>query len=164
LTVRGAERGEFLLAANPGEPARPLNRVASGGELSRVMLALHGAVDGAGDDRTIVFDEVDAGIGGRVANAVGERLAKLAKRNQVLCVTHLPQVAAFADHHLAVRKQVRGGRTKTEIEALDGRRRIDELARMLGGRQITPTSRKHAAELLATTAGPVRPARSRREA
>jgi DNA repair protein RecN (Recombination protein N) len=164
LTVRGAERGEFLLAANPGEPSRPLNRVASGGELSRVMLALHGAVDGAGDDRTIVFDEVDAGIGGRVANAVGARLARLARGNQVLCVTHLPQVAAFADRHLAVRKKVRGGRTNTEIEALDGKQRIDELARMLGGRQVTPTSRKHAAELLATTAGPVRSARSRRGA
>ena len=164
LTVRGAERGEFQLAANPGEPSRPLNRVASGGELSRVMLALHGAVDGAGDDRTIVFDEVDAGIGGRVAHSVGARLARLAQGNQVLCVTHLPQVAAFADRHLAVRKRVRGGRTSTEIEALDGARRIDELARMLGGRQVTPISRKHAAELLATTAGPARPARSRREA
>jgi DNA repair protein RecN (Recombination protein N) len=164
LNVRGAERGEFLLAANPGEPARPLNRVASGGELSRVMLALHGAVDGAGDDRTIVFDEVDAGIGGLVANAVGARLARLAKGNQVLCVTHLPQVAAFADRHLTVRKQVRGGRTNTEIQALDGRSRIDELARMLGGTQATPTSRKHAAELLAMTTGSDRPARSGREA
>jgi DNA repair protein RecN (Recombination protein N) len=164
LTVRGGERGEFQLAANPGEPSRPLNRVASGGELSRVMLALHGAVDGAGDDRTIVFDEVDAGIGGRVANAVGARLARLARGNQVLCVTHLPQVAAFADWHLAVRKQVRGGRTSTAIEALDGERRVEELARMLGGRKVTPTSRKHAAELLATTTGPARPARSRREA
>jgi len=164
LTARGAERAEFLLAANPGEPARPLNKVASGGELSRVMLALHGAVDGAGDDRTIVFDEVDAGIGGRVANAVGARLARLARGNQVLCVTHLPQVAAFADRHFAVGKWVRDGRTSTAVEALDGERRIDELARMLGGREITPTSREHAAELLATTTGPRRPAASRREA
>jgi DNA repair protein RecN (Recombination protein N) len=163
LTARGAERAEFLLAANPGEPARPLSRVASGGELSRVMLALHGAVDGAGDDRAIVFDEVDAGIGGRVANAVGARLARLARRNQVLCVTHLPQVAAFADRHFAVRKSVRDGRTSTTVEVLEGERRIEELARMLGGRQVTPTSRKHAAELLATTSVPARTASSRRE-
>ncbi len=128
------------------------------------MLALHGAVDGAGDDRTLVFDEVDAGIGGRVANAVGARLARLARGNQVLCVTHLPQVAAFADRHFAVRKSVRAGRTRTAVEALEGDRRVEELARMLGGRQVTPTSRKHAAELLATTSGPARPAASRRQA
>lgn len=149
LAPRGAERAEFLLAANPGEPLRPLNRVASGGELSRVMLALHAVVDGAGAGRALVFDEVDAGVGGAVADAVGKRLAGLATKHQVLCVTHLPQVAAYADRHFTVRKRVAAGRTHTEIDAVDGERRVDELARMLGGRVTTDVSRRHAAELLA---------------
>ena len=164
LHPRGGERAEFELAANPGEPARPLHKVASGGELSRVMLALHAVADGAAGDRVLVFDEVDAGIGGRIADAVGARLAGLARRHQVLCVTHLPQVAAYADRHFAVRKKVRGGRTHTEVEALETDGRIEELARMLGGRAATATSRRHATELLQTAGRAVRaePPRSAR--
>jgi DNA repair protein RecN (Recombination protein N) len=152
LHPRGAERAEFMLAANPGEPARPLSKAASGGELSRIMLALHAVIDGAAEDRVLVFDEVDAGVGGRTADAVGARLARLARSHQVLCVTHLPQVAAYADRHFAVRKWVREGRTRTRVEALDGKQRIEELARMLGGKQATSTSRRHASELLAAAA------------
>ncbi|HXV75043.1 MAG TPA: hypothetical protein VD788_01900, partial [Candidatus Polarisedimenticolaceae bacterium] len=145
---RGAERAEFRLAANPGEPERPLHKVASGGELSRVMLGLHAAVDGAGEDRVLIFDEIDSGVGGRVADAVGARLASLARRGQVLCVTHLPQVAVYADAHFSVRKWVEGDRTHTAVERLAPERRIEELARMLGGKRATDASRRHAAELL----------------
>jgi DNA repair protein RecN (Recombination protein N) len=158
---KGAERAEFLLAANPGEPARPLGKAASGGELSRVMLALHVVLDASGDRRVLVFDEVDAGVSGAVALAVGARLARLAARHQVLCVTHLPQVAAHATGHYHVRKRVAGGRTHTEIVALSGDARVDELARMLGGRQATEASRENAAELLAE-AGQAARARGRR--
>jgi DNA repair protein RecN (Recombination protein N) len=158
---KGAERAEFLLAANPGEPARPLARAASGGELSRVSLALHVVLDAAGDRRVLVFDEVDAGVSGAVAVAVGARLARLAERHQVLCVTHLPQVAAHARHHYHVTKRVAGGRTHTGIIALTGEARVDELARMLGGRQATSASRENAAELLAE-AGHAQQPRGRR--
>jgi DNA repair protein RecN (Recombination protein N) len=146
---QGAERAEFHLAANPGEPARPLARAASGGELSRVMLALHVVSDASADPRVLVFDEVDAGVSGAVALAVGARLARLGLRHQVLCVTHLPQVAAHATGHYHVSKRVSGGRTHTGIAALDGQARVDELARMLGGRQATGASRENAVELLA---------------
>ena len=152
LHPSGAERAEFLLAANPGEPARPLARAASGGELSRVMLALHLVLDAAGAGRVLVFDEVDAGVSGAVAIAVGARLARLAARHQVLCVTHLPQVAAHADGHYHVAKRVAGGRTLTEIEPLAGDARVDELARMLGGRRAGSAARQNAAELLAEAA------------
>jgi DNA repair protein RecN (Recombination protein N) len=148
LHPRGAERAAFQLAANPGEPFAPLHKAASGGELSRAMLALHVVVESAGEGRALVFDEVDAGVGGAVADAVGARLARLARRQQVLCVTHLPQVAAYADRHLAVRKNVHDGRTLARIDDLQGEARVSELARMLGGKQATPTSLRHAAELL----------------
>lgn len=148
----GAERAEFFLAANPGEAARPIGRAASGGELSRLMLALHVVLDGAAPGRVLVFDEVDAGVSGSVAVAVGARLAKLARRHQVLCVTHLPQVAAHADGHYHVSKRVASGRTHTEIIPLQGDERVNELARMLGGRQATDASRENAAELLAEAA------------
>jgi DNA repair protein RecN (Recombination protein N) len=145
----GAERAEFFLAANPGEAARPIGRAASGGELSRLMLALHVVLDVAAPGRVLVFDEVDAGVSGSVAVAVGARLAALSARNQVLCVTHLPQVAAHADGHYHVAKRVASGRTHTEIVPLTGEARVNELARMLGGRQATQASRENAAELLA---------------
>ena len=145
----GTERAEFFLAANPGEPARPIGRAASGGELSRLMLALHVVFHAATPGLTLVFDEVDAGVSGSVALAVGARLARLASRHQVLCVTHLPQVAAHADGHYHVAKRVVAGRTLTEIVPLTGTERVDELARMLGGRQATDASRENAAELLA---------------
>jgi len=146
--ARGAERATLLLAANAGEPLRPLSDVASGGELSRILLALHVVGGGPDGDGVQVFDEADAGVGGAVADAVGARLARLARRRQVLCVTHLPQIAAWADRHLRVSKAVAGGRTRTTVEALEGPRRVDELARMLDGRRRTPTSRRHASELL----------------
>jgi DNA repair protein RecN (Recombination protein N) len=149
LGPRGAERAEFLLAANPGEPFRPLGKIASGGELSRIMLALHAVLEDAGEGRVLVFDEVDAGVGGAVADAVGARLAQLAARQQVLCVTHLPQVAAYADGHYCVAKRVSDNRTFAEISELSGQDRVEELARMLGGKRPTPLSRRHAEELLA---------------
>jgi len=157
LHAAGAERAEFLLAANPGEPARPLARAASGGELSRLMLALHVVLDVAEPGRVLVFDEVDAGVSGAVALAVGARLARLASRHQILCVTHLPQVAAHADGHYHVSKRVASGRTHTEIVPLTGDERINELARMLGGRQATDASRENAAELLAEAGQAGRP-------
>ncbi len=147
-TERGLERAEFLLSPNPGEELRPLARIASGGELSRLMLALKSV---AGDDApglTLVFDEVDAGIGGRVAEVVGRKLKTIAARQQVLCVTHLPQIAAFADQHLAVRKRVEHGRTSTLVDGLGEDGRIEEVARMLGGETITATGREHAREML----------------
>jgi DNA repair protein RecN (Recombination protein N) len=144
----GADAVEFLLAANPGEPPRPVKSVASGGELSRVMLALKTAFAKADRTPFLVFDEVDAGIGGEVANAVGEKLAALGKGRQILCVTHLPQVACHARTHFHVAKEVVSGRTRVRIERLDGDRRLETVALMLGGRAATAASRKHAQELL----------------
>ena len=132
LTERGVDRVEFLLAPNPGEPPRPLARAASGGERSRVMLALRSLQVAADDVPTVVFDEVDTGVGGETAWAVGERLALIARSRQVLCVTHLAPISALADRHLAVSKETRGGRTRTRIRALSGEERLQELARMLG--------------------------------
>jgi DNA repair protein RecN (Recombination protein N) len=153
----GAEGATFQLEANPGEGLRPLQKVASGGELSRVMLALHAVLEDAGGGRALVFDEVDAGVGGSVADAIGSRLAALAGSHQVLCVTHLPQVAAYADGHLRISKADRAGRTLASIESLEGDTRVEELARMLGGREPTTVSRRHANELL--TAANARPRR-----
>jgi DNA repair protein RecN (Recombination protein N) len=144
---------EFLLTANQGEAMRPLADVASGGELSRVMLALEVILRRDGPPRTLVFDEVDAGIGGAVAEAVGRRLAALARRHQVICVTHLPQIAACADHHVRVAKQPVRGRTELSVEVLDGEGQVRELARMLAGATITPAALRHAAELRARGAG-----------
>ncbi|HVO12005.1 MAG TPA: DNA repair protein RecN [Vicinamibacteria bacterium] len=147
-TERGLEQAEFLLSPNPGEDLRPLARIASGGELSRLMLALKSVAGHDALGLTLVFDEVDAGIGGRVAEVVGRKLRRLAARRQVLCVTHLPQIAAFADQHLAVRKRVTAGRTYTSVDCLSEDGRIEEVARMLGGETITETGREHAREML----------------
>jgi DNA repair protein RecN (Recombination protein N) len=163
LNPAGVERAEFRLAANPGEPLRPLRQTASGGELSRVMLALHVAAGDPANGRVVVFDEVDAGVGGAVADAVGSRLQRLARSIQLLCVTHLPQVAAYADRHFRVRKRVSRGRTHAGIANLSGSERVEELARMLGGKGPTPTSRRHASELL-QAAGRARRGRVRSEA
>jgi len=145
---RGLERGEFLLSPNPGEALRPLAKIASGGELSRILLALESVGSRAGGRRTLVFDEVDAGIGGRVAEVVGRRLRALAERHQVLCVTHLPQVAALAEQHFVVRKKVERSRTLTEVELLDDGGRVEELARMLAGESVTDAARRHAREMV----------------
>lgn len=147
-TERGLERAEFLLSPNAGEELRPLARIASGGELSRLMLGLKSVVRKDAPGLTLVFDEVDAGIGGRVAEVVGRKLKAVAARQQVLCVTHLPQIAALADQHLAVRKRVLGGRTVTLVETLGAAERVEEVARMLGGATITATARQHAREML----------------
>jgi DNA repair protein RecN (Recombination protein N) len=150
LAPADGERVQFLLAANPGSPPLPLQRVASGGELARAMLALRLVLSGAGDaddDRTLVFDEVDAGIGGAAAVAVGEALAALAQHHQVLVVTHLPHVAALADAHVVVVKQVRDGRTYATAAPLDEAGRVDEVARMLSG-DVTDAAREHARVLL----------------
>ncbi|MDW7711413.1 MAG: DNA repair protein RecN [Deferrisomatales bacterium] len=147
----GADQVRFLLAPNPGEPPLPLARIASGGELSRVLLALKNALRDAGVE-TLVFDEVDAGIGGAVAAAVGERLAALAPACQVLCITHLPQIAGRAGRHLRVEKVAEEGRTVTRVRPLDPQERVEELARMLGGRRVTETTREHARELLQRSA------------
>ncbi|HEV8239900.1 MAG TPA: DNA repair protein RecN [Thermoanaerobaculia bacterium] len=140
----------FTFAPNPGEEPRPLAKIASGGELARVYLALQLAVRGAGraSGATMVFDEVDAGIGGREAAAVGRKLKRLAQGGQILAVTHLPQVASFADHHFRTSKRVADGRTFVSLEALDGDKRVEEVARMLAGKQVTDLSREHARELL----------------
>jgi DNA repair protein RecN (Recombination protein N) len=156
----GVEAVEFLISPNPGEELRALEKIASGGELSRLMLALKTvagkgrARDDAGLAPTFIFDEVDVGIGGRVAEAVGQRLKRLAREAQVLCVTHLAQIACFADRHFVVEKFERAGRTVTEVKVLQNEReRAQELSRMLSGRQITDAVLKHAATMLKQAAG-----------
>lgn len=143
----GPHRAEFFLEANAGEGAMPLARVASGGELSRLMLALRN-VTGAGTVPTLVFDEVDAGIGGAAGEVVGRRLRALGERHQVICITHLPQIAAFADRHYAVDKRKSGGRTRTRVIAVDGNDRVRELARMLGDADPSDEALRHAEEIL----------------
>lgn len=146
----GAERPEFLFRANPGEPAGPLRRVASGGELSRVFLALRNTLREADAGRVLVFDEVDAGIGGAAAEKVGRALAELAGAHQVLCITHLPQVAALGSVHLRVAKRVQRGRTAVQVTPLAGEDRVEEVARMAGGSRVAEATRRHAEALLAT--------------
>ncbi len=147
-TEKGLETAEFLLSPNPGEELRPLARIASGGELSRIMLALKSVASLDARGKTLVFDEVDVGIGGRVAEVVGRKLRAIAARHQVLCVTHLPQIASQADRHYAVRKRVERGRTLTEVKLLGPEERIEEVARMLGGETVTETARRHAREMV----------------
>ncbi|GAB0149690.1 DNA repair protein RecN [Marichromatium sp. PS1] len=144
----GLERITFMVSANPGQPLQPLARVASGGELSRIGLAIQVATAACGRIPTLVFDEVDVGIGGGVAEIVGRLLRRLGAERQVLCVTHLPQVAAQAHRQLRVRKERREGETHTRIDPLDDSARIEEIARMLGGTEITRRTRDHASEML----------------
>jgi DNA repair protein RecN (Recombination protein N) len=146
--VHGLETVEFQVAANQGTPLRSLAKVASGGELSRISLAIQVAASRAAIVPTLIFDEVDSGIGGRVAEIVGGLLKQLGKRHQVMCVTHLPQVAAQADAQWQVSKAAHAGKTLSSIRVLAETERIEEIARMLGGVKITETTRKHAAELL----------------
>ncbi|HET6178368.1 MAG TPA: DNA repair protein RecN [Candidatus Sulfotelmatobacter sp.] len=170
----GIDQVVYMISTNPGEPLRQLEHIASGGELSRVMLALKASVESGSDaasptprkgsekwatqdlsrkkreraQRTLVFDEVDTGIGGRAAEAVGKKLKSLARSNQVLCVTHLPQIATFGDHHFVIEKKESGGRTRTGIRAVTGEERTEEVARMLSGAKLTETSRKHAEQMI----------------
>ena len=147
----GLERIEFMVSLNPGEPLMPLARVASGGELSRLMLALKRLAPDADNVPTVIFDEVDAGIGGAAATAVGRKLRAVSRSSQILCVTHLPQVAAFADHHHRVIKREHEGRTLTEMECIAGDERVREMARMLGGAQVTDQTLLHAKELISVS-------------
>lgn len=144
----GMERAEFLFSPNPGESAKPLSKIASGGELSRLMLALK-QIHPESDVPTLVFDEVDTGIGGAVSALVGEKLRRVAAGQQVLCITHLPQVAAFAHRQYRVEKRVEDGRTATSVVMLEGEERVREMARMLGGTKITDTTLEHAREMIA---------------
>jgi DNA repair protein RecN (Recombination protein N) len=162
----GIDQVVYMISTNPGEPLRQLEHIASGGELSRVMLALKVSIEEgvasvarapspakarstrAAAQRTMVFDEIDTGIGGRAAEAVGKKLKSLARSNQVLCVTHLPQIATFADHHYVIEKKERSGRTRTTIRLVSGEERTEEVARMLSGAKLTDTSRKHAEQMI----------------
>jgi DNA repair protein RecN (Recombination protein N) len=158
-TPHGWDHIEFRIATNPGEPLKPLTEIASGGEMSRVLLALKVAVEETSSKtrkknptpRTLVFDEIDIGIGGRAAEAVGQKLKALSRGQQVLCVTHLPQIAAFADQHFLIDKREDRGRTKTQIRLLDPRDRTHEVARMLSGAKVTETSLQHAAQMIAAS-------------
>ena len=158
-TSTGWDTVEYRISTNPGEPLKPLHEIASGGEMSRVMLALKVSVEeGAAKPkkksptpRTLVFDEIDIGIGGRAAEAVGQKLKSLSRGQQVLCVTHLPQIAAFADQHFVVEKRDSAGRTKTRISQLDDPARTQEVARMLSGATVTETSLQHAAQMIAAS-------------
>jgi DNA repair protein RecN (Recombination protein N) len=148
LSEGGIDRAQFTIAPNVGETLKPLAAIASGGELSRVVLALKSLLAHTESVGTIVFDEVDAGIGGAVAEVIGRKLADLARRHQVICITHLPQIAKFGAHHFRISKQVAGGRTRTVITLLSADERTREIARMLGGEKITRVTLEHARELL----------------
>jgi len=152
-TAVGFDGVAYMISPNPGEPLKPVEQIASGGELSRVMLALKATIEAGkkskgGTQRTLVFDEIDTGIGGRAAEAVGKKLKSLARANQVLCITHLPQIASFADHHYLIEKRETAGRTKTLVRALNSSEQTEEIARMLSGEKLTETSRQHAEQLL----------------
>jgi len=158
----GAEDVEFLVTTNAGQPPAPLARVASGGELSRIALGIQVVATAASSAPTLVFDEVDAGVGGAVAEVVGRTLRELSRFRQVLCITHLPQVAALAGQHLAVAKATEKGTTRTTVRTLTPEERLEETARMLGGLRITEQTRAHAREMLAAGATPEKPARRKR--
>lgn len=148
IGAAGVDQVEFLLSANPGEPPRPLTKVASGGELSRVMLALKTALSEIDEVPTLIFDEIDAGIGGRTAQAVAEKLYQVASRRQVILVTHLPQIACLADRHFVIEKSAEENHTRTRVQVVAGEERVAELARMLGGVEVTPTTLRHAREMV----------------
>jgi len=161
-TASGFDQVVYLITTNPGEPLRRLEHIASGGELSRVMLALKASVEAgqgkkasvarAPAHRTLIFDEIDSGIGGRAAEAVGKKLKAWSRANQVLCVTHLPQIATFADHHYLIEKKSSADRTRAAVRLITGEERTEEVARMLSGAKLTETSRKHAEQMLKTNA------------
>ncbi|MFC1857105.1 DNA repair protein RecN [Thermodesulfobacteriota bacterium] len=151
ITEAGIDRAAFLISPNVGEELKPLTQIASGGELSRVILALKAILAKTDSIETIVFDEVDAGIGGGVAEVVGKKLSTLARYHQIICITHLPQIAKYGDHHYKISKQISGGRVKTMIDPLYKEDRVKEIARMLGGVKITRTTIDHAREMLKRT-------------
>jgi DNA repair protein RecN (Recombination protein N) len=158
-TASGFDQAEYLISTNPGEPQHAMEQIASGGELSRVMLALKASVESgsakkrsAAAQRTLVFDEIDTGIGGRAAEAVGKKLKELARAHQIICVTHLPQIATFADHHYLISKKEVNGRTRTSVSEIKGEERTEEIARMLSGAKLTDTSLKHAEQMIKANA------------
>ena len=161
-SASGFDQVVYLISTNPGDPLRQLEQIASGGELSRVMLALKASAEatsgaggrkkGSGVPRTLVFDEIDTGIGGKAAEAVGKKLKELARTSQVLCVTHLPQIATFADHHYRIEKKESGGRTRTLVRNIAGNERTEEVARMLSGAKVTEASLKHAEQMIKANA------------
>jgi DNA repair protein RecN (Recombination protein N) len=161
-TSSGFDEVRYLIATNAGEPLKPIEQIASGGEMSRVMLALKATIETSDLPRvkkqkhqelkTLVFDEIDTGIGGRAAEAVGKKLKSLAAANQVLCITHLPQIASFADQHFVIEKRENSGRTKVSIRQLDSAERPQEVARMMSGEKVTETSLKHAEQMLKANA------------
>jgi DNA repair protein RecN (Recombination protein N) len=166
LDKKGVDQAAFFFSANPGEELRPMAKIASGGELSRIVLALKELLARESAHEALIFDEVDAGIGGRTADRVGQRLKALSGRHQVVCITHLPQIACYAEYHYVVRKSTRGGRTVTALEELTGEERLEEIARMLGGEKISAKTRAHAREMLAQaqkTAGSRQQAASRKK-
>ncbi|MGZ3612941.1 MAG: DNA repair protein RecN [Thermodesulfobacteriota bacterium] len=148
LSPKGVDRVEFLISPNIGEEVKPLAKIASGGELSRMMLAMKRILAKVGGRQVLIFDEVDSGIGGAMAEVVGKKLKELSRHHQVICVTHLPQIACFADQHHSVRKEVKSGRTITLVDRLDKESIVDEIARMLGGVRVTEKTRAHAKEMI----------------
>ena len=148
LKDSGIDTIEFLLSPNPGEIPKPLRKIASGGELSRLMLALKSANKDQQNSKTLIFDEIDAGIGGKTADFVAQKLRSLSKQNQVICITHLPQIASYASHHYRIEKTVKNNRTYTKVKKLTKNERIEEIAKLLGGSHITDTTLKNAREML----------------
>jgi DNA repair protein RecN (Recombination protein N) len=147
-TPSGFDVVEFVAQTNPGQLAQPLRKIASGGELSRIMLALKGILAQSDRVSVLVFDEIDANVGGRLGSVIGNKLRHLASHHQVLCITHLPQIACYGDRHLTVRKEVIGDRTQTSVRPMEGPERLEEIAEMIGGQRITETTRAQARELL----------------
>ena len=148
MNEKGMDRVQFLISPNPGEELKPLAKIASGGELSRIMLAMKRIFAEEAWVKTLIFDEVDAGIGGGIAEVVGRKLKEISCQHQVFCITHLPQIASFADSHYKVTKKETGGRTHAEVKQLTEEERVDEIARMLGGIKITGKTLDHAREML----------------
>jgi len=148
ISEDGEDEVEFFISTNPGEELKPLRKVASGGEISRITLSLKTILSDVDKIPTIIFDEIDTGIGGRIAEAVGALLSKVSKRHQIMCITHLPQISVFADNHILVEKKIKGKETFTKIIKLDEETRKREIARMLGGKEITKKTMEHAAEFL----------------
>ena len=147
FTPGGYDEAQFLISTNPGQPLRPLKDVASGGELSRIMLAIKTVLADTDDIPTLIFDEIDTGISGRTAQKVSEKLAYIGRTHQVICITHLPQIAAMADVHFEIAKSSSNGQTVTTIRVLDRQASIEELARLLGGARITDAVLKNASEM-----------------
>ena len=148
LSAHGCDTVTFEISVNPGEPEKPLSKVASGGELSRIMLALKNVLTAGEDVGMLIFDEIDTGVSGHEAQQIGRKLSAIAKKKQTLCVTHLPQIAAMGDHHLRISKSVRDGRSYTDVSPMDRAHRVDEIARLLSGEEISDAARRNAEELL----------------